>query len=435
MTKKSKVFIVVFIAIILFSGLHIYKRQSENKPIDYKADFYSKTNDMFFALCNTEVYEYVNGNFISSASDITLTANLEKFSIAPDYEGLCLTTNTRKNNDNSHLATDIRATYRGIQLLSGKFEYKEPNFKFYSPSIYDKIIIGDYNLIRDNAEIIYNRNIVYRLIKEFIEMYPDEIKDISQNICVTYNNGYDFTVKAAAAKTFLILLKSYIFDSATCQNIWSNYLTSEYYANPNNSEYYTLEEFKTQYIEGNKSTIQSVFDFMADVINFDVTIHFTTDSKGNIASVSYDDGNSDIRGLIDLTLTPYGNTYNMDGYLSLKIAENIFKIDLFQENARNGALLTTTNNSTLSINNNEHFSFVFNSQLDSKTDSQTMEFNFVSADFELALQCEAKYKALEGDIISIKGEEYSLSDMSIFELSAFANEIQENLLKIKERFN
>ena len=174
---------------------------------------------------------------------------------------------------------------------------------------------------------------------------------------------------------------------------------------------------------------------MADVINFDVTIHFTTDSKGNIASVSYDDGNSDIRGLIDLTLTPYGNTYNMDGYLSLKIAENIFKIDLFQENARNGALLTTTNNSTLSINNNEHFSFVFNSQLDSKTDSQTMEFNFVSADFELALQCEAKYKALEGDIISIKGEEYSLSDMSIFELSAFANEIQENLLKIKERFN
>ena len=78
MTKKSKVFIVVFIAIILFSGLHIYKRQSENKPIDYKADFYSKTNDMFFALCNTEVYEYVNGNFISSASDITLTANLEK---------------------------------------------------------------------------------------------------------------------------------------------------------------------------------------------------------------------------------------------------------------------------------------------------------------------------------------------------------------------
>lgn len=435
MTKKSKILIIALAVIILFSGLLLYKHQSNNQPIDYKSDFHSKVNDTFLALCNTEAYEYLNKHFIDSASDITFTANLENFSIAPNYEGLSLITNTRKNNNNSHLSTDIRASYRGVQLLSGKFEYEDSNFKFYSPSIYEKVIAGDYNLIKDNAKIVYSGNIVYKLIEEFMNMYPDEIDTISQNICVTYDDGYDFTVKSTAVKKFLNLLKIYIFDGDTCQDIWSNYLTSEYYANPNNSDYYTLEEFKEQYIEGNKSAIQSVFDFMADVINFDVTIHFDTDPDGNITSITYDDGNSDISGLIDLTLTPYGNTYNMEGYLSLKIAENIFKINLLQENSKESMLLTTVNNSTLSVNNNESFSFSFNSLLNTKTNEQTMTFDIVSPKYELTLHCEGTYRSLNGDIIPIKGEELNLADISIFELTSFAKEIQENLSKIKERFN
>lgn len=431
MTKKSKflIIVIIFLILLLSAGLFILNKQNNNSQHDNKTELYDQLNEVIFSLFNTESCEYIEKNFINKASDITFTANLEEFTPAPDYEGFKLNANIRKNKDNTHLTTDIRTTYKGIQYISGKFEYEDSRFKLLSPSLYDKVIAGDFNFIKNSAGMIFGNNTLFRLMDEFSQMYPDETKEISRNICVTYDKtGYDFTIKAEAAKIFLKNLKVFVFEGETCKDIWSDFITGEYYANPNNSEYYTLEEYKAQYIESNQPYIQSTFDLIADLINFDITIHFDTDSKGRIISAKYNDGNSDIRGIIDFVLTPYKNTYNIDGYLSLTLADNSYKIELSQENSRDNKLFLTTNNTTIVKNDTKYASLDFISTLDTGSNLQNIEFMYNGIDHKINIKCQTKYTPLEGNIIPIKGEEINISDMNIFELSKLATEIQENLL-------
>ncbi|MBQ4069692.1 MAG: hypothetical protein IJC76_10625 [Lachnospiraceae bacterium] len=432
MTKKSKflISIIIFLVLILSVGLLVFHRKSDNSNEDSKTKLYNQLNEVIYSIFNTESYEYIEKNFIKKASDITFTADLKKFTLSPDYEGFKVNANIRKNKDNSHLTTDIRTTYKGIQYISGKFEYKDSRFKLLSPTLYDKVITGDFNSVKNSVGMIFSNNILYRLMDEFSQMFPDETDEISQNICVTQDEtGYNFTINAEAVKLFLKCMKTFIFDSDTCQNIWSDFIASEYYANPNNSDYYTLEEYKAQYIKSNQPYIQNTFDIIADLINFDVTIHFDTDSKGNIISAKYNDGNDDIRGIIDLELTPYKNTYNINGYLSFILADNNYKLDLSLKNSCDNNLLSTKGNASIIKADNEYASFDFVSTLNTDSNLQNIDIIYNGSDNKINIQCEAKYNSLDGDIISItKGEELNLSDMNIFELSKLVREIQENLL-------
>ena len=436
MTRKRAVIISVFLLTILLTGLSIYHLSSkDDKNTDYENELYSKLNDIWLDLCTTEAYEYVWDNFLNSSSDITLTATLDKLSTIPDYQGLSISTNTMKNSDGTHFLTDIRGTYRGIQLISGKLEYKGSNIRLYSPSIYDKIICSDFKQLKDKAGLIFNNNILYQIIYEIKEMYPDTLIDISDNIYVTYDNAYSFTIKSEAVKDFLLLIKDYISEGKISQSFLSSYISSEYYANPNNAEYYTLEKYKEQYIESNLPYVTNAFIVAADLINFDITIEFKTDEKDNIIAIAYDEGTDDISATIDIKLTPYNNTYNTYGYVAFRLNGNELRIDITHDNSKKDNIYITTNNTSASVNDDRLFEFAFDSKLDTKADIQTLIFELSSPSYDIGVGINADYKRLSGDIITLKGEELKLSELSLLELSSFVAEIKNNLTEIKERFD
>lgn len=435
--NRKKVFLISLCFFLLFITCFTYyflsKRNTDRT--DIKNVFYSKIGETFLASFNTDAYQYLDKNYLAKSSDITLITNIEQFGTNEDIEGLSLTTKILKNADFSHSITDIRASYRGLQLISGRLEIEKDMVKLYSPSIYSKVIVSNREFIERNVGIIYYNNIIYKLISEFIEHDPDKLKIISQNICVTYNNGYDFTIKAEAVKTFLSLLSEYIFEGQISNKLISSYITSDYYSNPNNSNYYTLEEYKEQFLEINKPKIQSLFFVASDLINFDVTIHFEANSKGKITSITYNDGNNDISANVDISITPYNQTHNINGIIEFVLADNKFNLNLNQLNSKVDSILSTLRTIHCTLNDKDLFTFESKSDLDCNKQTQNISFGFYRKDYNILIDCNAKYNSYKGEIYTIDEEECFLWEMNLFELHSLYEEIKNNLNQLKERLN
>lgn len=433
MAKRKLCILSISFIIVFFIGLSFYKHKTKEPETDCTDKFYTSIKETFFSLFETEVYEYINNNYIKQPSDISSSITLDKFSIIPEFEGLTLTTRMQKSSSFSNFFSDIRINYKGIQLISGRLQNQNNLLTVYSPSLYDKAISADTEFIKNNIGLVYSNNVAYQLISEFAQMYPEEFETISNNVLVTYNNGYDFTIQADAFKILLELLKDYIFNGQTSTQLISNFVTAEYYANPNNAEFYTLDEYKELYIDSITPTINNIFFIAIDLINFDITLHFDTDSKGNIKSITYKGGNESINSEINISFTPYKNTYNLKGSISLQFADNVINIDMYQNNSADSDQLNTVSTINLTYNNNQLFTFLFESHFNQSTQTQELSFDFTSEHFSALLLGEISYFPFKGELQSIKEDNCNITSMNIMELSKLAKEINNNIIKIKER--
>lgn len=504
MIKNRKLFLVPLLCILLaVIGVTVYVHQSRtNQSTEYKAktELMQKCLDMAGLLFHSEASEYLGlSDFFRTQKNTSwqtvLDASLDALYEKEDYSGLGLHATLQKNDSSKEAWLDARGDYRGISLISGRASLTGSVLRLQVPKIYKNILVLDtealseladnsiisiaisqlldpsilknlnYDVLLGEKSLLDFRNVLRHLAAEFQELYPEDYETINKNITVTRTaSGYTLTLKEKALKIFVSDIGNFLFDSSTIHSIWVTYLNQKYKTDPYLSEYYSLAEYREQYLSVTRESVTDTTNIIADLIHFDVPVEFQLDDSGNICSISYEQKNDNLSVVLNMLFTPTGNALDCTGLFSVNVLDTMYEMQFSKDTKISDSDLTLSVAASAKQDGKTLFSSDIVSLLDKKSLEQTITYTgFYDSDTVacstaidwskktgkqldillqhlniqmnqtvlLSLSGECSISPLDAGVSSLKGKEYDILNLNLSQLRRIVSEITENLKHFK----